>query len=149
MHCGGALVEFLIRLVGALLEETNDERIAAQRRYIVSCRDDARRTPRSRESAQVLPVVVSPPDGEQVSRLTLEGVAERGECGEPDGSCSAVLEHGEIDWGDADLVRQVLEQHAAFGQQLVEVADHAVVVASSVDRGSHTRPSVSRLSSAP
>jgi len=43
---------------------------------------------------------------QEISRLAVQGLAERFEGGEPDRLGSPVLEHGQVRGGDADEVRQ-------------------------------------------
>jgi hypothetical protein len=64
---------------------------------------------------------------EQVAGLAVEDLAEGGHGGEADGAGAAVLEDREVDDGDAHLVGEFCEGHAALFQQPVQVDSDAVV----------------------
>lgn len=63
----------------------------------------------------------------------MQHIAQCGERAEPDGLAAVVLEHRQVDHGDADGGGVRLERHAARGEHLVEVTGDAVRV---VDRRS-------------
>src|SRR5262249_59691237 len=57
---------------------------------------------------------------QQVAWLAIEGAAEPGQGAEADGPGPAVLEHGQVDDGHADAVRQLGQRHVPLAEQRVE-----------------------------
>lgn len=77
-------------------------------------------------------------EAEDVSGLAVQDLAECGQCREPDGLGSAVLEDRQVHSGHSDQLREFGECHASVGQQPVEVhGDRRFQVV----RGRHTVPS--------
>lgn len=58
--------------------------------------------------------------------MAVEGVAKRHERSKSYGFGTVILEHGQVSDGDPDLVSEGCKRHFAFGQELVEVADHSL-----------------------
>lgn len=58
--------------------------------------------------------------------MAVEGVAKRHERGKSYGFGTVILEHGQVGDGDPNLVSKRGKRHFAFGQELVEVADHSL-----------------------
>ena len=58
--------------------------------------------------------------------MAVEGVAKRHERSKSYGFGTVILEHGKVSNGDPDLVSKGGKRHFAFGQELVEVADHSL-----------------------
>ncbi len=58
--------------------------------------------------------------------MAVEGVAKRHERGKSYGFGTVILEHGQVGDSDSDLVSKGSKRHFAFGQELVEVADHSL-----------------------
>src|SRR5690606_29172698 len=67
-------------------------------------------------------------ESEELARLALERVADRGEGREADRAGAVVLQHREIDDADAHELRQPRERHPALLEQLVEAAVDATLV---------------------
>ena len=58
--------------------------------------------------------------------MAVEGVAKRHKRGKSYGFGTVILEHRQVGNGDPDLVSKGGKRHFAFGQELVEVADHSL-----------------------
>ena len=58
--------------------------------------------------------------------MAAQGVAKRHARDKSYGFGTVILEHGQVGDGDPDLVSEGGKRHFAFGQELVEVADHSL-----------------------
>ena len=58
--------------------------------------------------------------------MAAQGVAKRYKRGKSYGFGTVILEHGQVSDGDPNLVSEGGKRHFAFGQELVEVADHSL-----------------------
>ena len=58
--------------------------------------------------------------------MAVEGVAKRHKRGKSYGFGTVILEHRQVGDSDPDLVSKGGKRHFAFGQELVEVADHSL-----------------------
>lgn len=58
--------------------------------------------------------------------MAAQGVAKRHERSKSYGFGTVILEHGQVGDSDSDLVSEGCKRHFAFGQELVEVADHSL-----------------------